>query len=103
MPRAAALAVGNFVFFKLVVLHNVRVEAAEVDRELRVGGEVSSTFPKYRDFEYFGHNMHKHQKGPLKIILQIWPKMLKNTAGGNPPPLFRIAPPAGRQVGWSQL
>ena len=23
--------------------------------------------------------MHKHQKGPLKIILQIWPKMLKKS------------------------
>ena len=25
------------------------------------------------------HNMHKDQKGPLKMILQIWPKILKKS------------------------
>ena len=25
------------------------------------------------------HNMHKDQKGPLKIILKIWPKILKKS------------------------
>ena len=42
------------------------------------GGRMRSIVPgEYR------HNMHKDQKGPLKIILKIWPKMLKNSKRQN--------------------